>query len=323
MNVLSIQKGSDTGGQGIRIKRAFDNHAPGWTYRTMTAPGVSDYIAYPQDMRWSSKAIKDMWPELDVVHLHNNFATYDFVQRRLKAKPAVIHYHGTQFRQNSEHFLAQQRERKTPALVSTLDLYLIAPDELEWLPAPYDADWLASLRPDRDSSIIHIARAPTNTQIKSTDAFKTATDRLKAEGAPIEVDIIEHVTWNECLRRKANADIFFDQVILGFGCNSLEAWGMGIPVVSGVDPDRARAIGHAIPRDVEAEYIRRFGSLPYYRATEDTIYDALRELVESPKLREDYAILGNKWLRQFHDEPVVVKQLQNVYAQCAVTDQAA
>ena len=81
-----------------------------------------------------------------MVHLHNTFQTAKIMEPRGGKKPAVIHYHGSAFRANPQGILAEQKQRGAIGLVSTLDLFLIAPDELEWLPSPYDLDWLASLR---------------------------------------------------------------------------------------------------------------------------------------------------------------------------------
>lgn len=320
MKVLSVQKGADTAGQAIRMKEAFERHAPDWGFRAMTQPGAGDYIAYPHDLKWSNKTVKEMWPDIDVLHVHNNFHTLHWMERRWPAmarKPTVIHHHGTDFRQNRDTRLDEQRQRRAVGITSTLDLYLLAPDELEWVPAPYDVDWLASLRTPIDDGVIRIGHAPTNELIKSTRHFVSAIERLQREGHPVEMELIQRATWSECLRRKATVDIFFDQVILGFGCNSLEAWGMGIPVISGVDPSRASAIGHDIPSNVLEHMEQRFGSFPFYPATEATIYEAIKRLVESPELRADMAERGRQYVRQYHDYPVVVKQLQGIYEKAA------
>jgi hypothetical protein len=315
MRILSVQKGADTAGQAIRMKEAFERHAPDWSFRAMTQPGAGDYISYPYDLKWSNKTVKQMWGDIDVLHVHNNFNTLHWMERRwpgMAHKPTVVHHHGTQFRQNRQLLLDEQHARRAIGITSTLDLYLLAPVEMEWLPAPYDVDWLASLRqPSGDK--LRIAHAPTNREIKSTDHFLEATKQLISEGEPIEVDLIEHTTWTECLRRKAKADIFFDQVILGFGCNSLEAWGMGIPVISGVDSKRAAEIGHDIPDTVPQEMERRFGKLPYYPADESTIYNAIKALVTDDNLRAEYTERGKAHVRRFHDYPVVVSQLQDIY----------
>lgn len=150
--------------------------------------------------------------------------------------------------------------------------------------------------------MIRIAHAPTNRQVKSTDLLIKAVDRLKAEGFDVELDLIERRSWAECLGRKATADIYFDQVGLGYGNNAIEAWAMGIPVIAGAsDP-------------VLDEMERRFGELPFYHATLETIYDALKELVEDPKLRERYGRLGYQYAKQWHDGPIVVDRLKAIYS---------
>jgi glycosyltransferase involved in cell wall biosynthesis len=58
---------------------------------------------------------------------------------------------------------------------------------------------------------------------------------------------------------------------------------------------------------------RRFGYLPFIHATPETIYDALKELVESPELREQYGRIGYSYVKRFHDYPVVVEQLKAIY----------
>lgn len=145
VNVLNIHAGQDTGGQGIRIKRAFDRHAPEWTYRACFDPKTFEYLGYPTDLPW--RDAKDAWAAADLVHLRNDFRTARMFERRRGEKPAVVHYHGTLFRTDPFARLAEQRRRGAIGLVSTLDLWLIAPDETEWVPAPYDLEWLTSLRP--------------------------------------------------------------------------------------------------------------------------------------------------------------------------------
>lgn len=146
-----------------------------------------------------------------------------------------------------------------------------------------------------------IAHAPTNRQVKSTDQLIEAVERLQAEGYDVELDLIERRSWRECLARKAKADIYFDQIGLGFGCNAIEAWAMGIPVVAGAADETLD------------EMERRFGQLPFYHATPETIYDALRELIDDPKLRERYGQIGLAYVRKYHDASVVVDQLKAIY----------
>jgi glycosyltransferase involved in cell wall biosynthesis len=149
---------------------------------------------------------------------------------------------------------------------------------------------------------ILIAHAPTNRSVKSTKELLAAIQRLQDDGFEVELDLIERRSWKECLERKAKADIYFDQIGLGYGCNALEAWAMGIPVVAG---------GADATLD---EMERRFGFLPFYHATEETIYDALRELIEDPELRERYGRIGYEYVKQWHDAPIVAEQLKAIYS---------
>ena len=130
--------------------------------------------------------------------------------------------------------------------------------------------------------MVRIAHAPTNRAIKSTDALIAVVEAFRAEGLPVELDLIEQVTLGECLARKAAADIYFDQVILGYGCNAIEAWGMGIPVIAGADPwtlERMR---------------REFdGRLPFLVATEETIADVLRRWWSAPTCGPRWGPVGH------------------------------
>lgn len=306
MKVLNVSGGQDTGGQGYRLKKAFDAHSD-WEYRSM----VATKTFYPIDLLHKRRTYFDFYKWADVIHARNSFAVYDSAARRYGRKPVVVHYHGTAFRGDPARYIEAQLAHGAQGLVSTLDLWLLAPEHTEWLPAPYDVDWLQGLRNHHGTDRIVIAHAPTNREVKSTRPFLEAIQRLKDDGYPVELELIERAPWDECLERKARADIFFDQTILGYGCNALEAWGMGIPVVAG---------GADATLD---EMERRFGHLPFYHATEDTIYDALLELVESPELRDQYGQIGYEYMRTYHDEPVVVEQLKGIYMRAMGTQERA
>jgi glycosyltransferase involved in cell wall biosynthesis len=157
--------------------------------------------------------------------------------------------------------------------------------------------------------MVRVAHAPTNREVKSTKLLLAAVERLQGEGFDVELDLIERRPWTECLERKAKADIYFDQVILGYGCNAIEAWGMGIPVIAGGSDETLD------------EMERRFGYLPFIHATPETIYDALLELVESAELRERYGQLGLAHVRKWHDASVVVEQLKGIYQRAMETQQ--
>lgn len=302
VNVLSVVLGSDPAGISVGIATAFQTERD-WSVRSLISK--QNYIDYPVDLDWSLPNLIAYWEAADVVHLHHGFVTADrvirgFAGRRLQRKPYVVQYHGTGFRENWRAHLTELRDRKAVGLTSTLDLWLLGPDLLEWLPSPVNVEWLRRMKEPETDRVL-IVHAPTNREVKSTEDFLAAVRRLQDEGYPVDLDLIEHRPWHECLERKAKADIYFDQVILGYGCNALEAWAMGIPVVAGAADETLD------------EMERRFGHLPFYHATAETIYDALKELVESPELRQRYGKIGYDYVRKYHDYPVVVEQLKRIY----------
>lgn len=111
----------------------------------MYAPNSFVYIEYPQDLEWDRQTGLELYRNADVVHLHNGFRTARIFEKDGPPKPALVQYHGTQFRSTPMVPIKEQRRRGAVGIVSTLDLWLIAPEDTEWLPSPYNLDWLASL----------------------------------------------------------------------------------------------------------------------------------------------------------------------------------
>ena len=309
MRVLNLSLGQDTGGQALRTAEAFARHAPEWTYDARARTPTF----YPLPARFIPMEIKrELWPAADVVHVHNGLGAVRRYGRRDR-KPAVVHYHGTAYRTGPARRLAEQRAYGAVGIVSTLDLWAIAPDETEWLPAPYNLEAMAAFRAPEDDGTVRIAHAPTSRIVKGTAALLAVVERLRREGRRVELDVIEGRPWNECLRRKGRADIYVDQMLLGYGCNAVEAWAMGIPVVAGVDRERAwRAIHQSIPEGTRAAMVDTFGELPFLEATEATLYAALSDLMD-PAVRAEYGERGRLHAERFHAGALVVPRLMNLY----------
>jgi hypothetical protein len=143
VNVLVISWAWDTGGQGSRIAEAFVDERD-WNVRSMAHSNA--YMAYPVDLPYRRRSLEEQYQAADVIHVRNHFGDYDRLAKKYGAKPVVIHYHGSRFRANPNRHIVEQRKRGAIGVVSTLDLFLLAPDDLQWLPAPYDVDQLQRLR---------------------------------------------------------------------------------------------------------------------------------------------------------------------------------
>lgn len=300
MRVLSYSPYDDTGGTGYLMASAFNAVAPWVTYNAVC--GAPSYLQYPPHTPWDWTNIRRMWRQADVVHLHDGFHQTQGLPRR----PHVVTWHGTGFREQSDTCLALQRAKGAVGLVSTLDLWLLAPDDVQWMPAPFDLDWLAGFRRELQldgvggvDRPLRIGHCPTNRALKSTAAFLAAAERLNEE-MPVQVVLVEGKPWAEVLPIKATFDVYFDQTAYGYGQNSIEAWAMGIPVVCGAQPATL------------VEYQRRFGSLPFVYADPGSIYEALRVL-SGLEERTHWARRGRAHVEQFHSQAAGVKALTAAY----------
>lgn len=311
MKVFSLMTGADTGGWGGRMTAGFRRHAPDWELRSMAASAT--YLEYPFDLPYRQALLEPLYDAADVIHLHNTLHGHEFYDAG-QGKPIVLMYHGSAFRAAPERYLAEARAVGAVQLCSTLDLERPG---VAWLGAPYELDGpicavsnrpvpysFAELRMRRfaPTDKIRIAHAPTDRTVKGTGRVLAALRSLAERGLPIELVFIEGQPWATCLARKAMADIFVDQLVLGYGNNAIEAWAMGIPVVAGVADPRVRA-----------RMLRRWARLPFTEASEETLEDVLEQLVRSAAMRAEYAAIGTEHVRRWHDAAVVVPRLQQLY----------
>jgi hypothetical protein len=188
--------------------------------------------------------------------------------------------------------------------VSTIDLMEPAPDRLHWLPTAYNGAELQAVRkankrpPDGK---LRIVSCPTNPIYKSTSALVAAVARLQREGMNVELILAENMRWEDALKIKATADVVFDQVMFGYGCNGVEAWGMGLPVIAGGQPWTL------------AKMTELWGELPFYVATEDTIAEAIVAM-SSAETRKEYTAKGLAHFKRFHAERPALTRLAELYS---------
>ena len=311
VRVLILSAGDDTGGVGSAISRAFARHKPQWSVRFVRRS--DNYIRYPFDIEWlpgeADDEVMALWRQADLIHHFEKWVRLDgWID-----KPKVLHHHGSAFRRSPQAWITEARKYGATTICSTMDIVSFAPAEMAWVPNPYDLDMLATIRAEtyRPCRALRIAHAPTNRNGKSTAAFLAACNRLSQE-REIAVDLIERTTWAECLTRKAAADIYYDQVLTAYGNNATEAWGMGIPVIAGVQPERATLLGIPVPSATRDRMLDAWGGIPFVEATEETIYEALK-LLSDPDARRVWADRGLAHVRRWHDEREVVRRLSSIY----------
>lgn len=266
---------------------------------------ASAYFDFPTDIIWdrhTEEDIRKLAEEADVIHLNNSELA--FRHFRLK-KPALLHHHGSLFRSNPKRLLDLAKHYKWVQATSTIDLLRYAPDVLTWLPSAYDVDEMQAFAKANDRAPdgrILIVHCPTNRELKHTDLLIAAVAELQSEGLPVDLELVEGRPWAESLAAKARADIVFDQLLWGYGCNGIEAWAMGKSVVAGADDWTL------------AEMRRQWGDLPFLLADEVTLKGVLRQIVTDPELRAQYAGQGHQHVRTYHDERPALAKLAELYA---------
>jgi len=115
--------------------------------------------------------------------------------------------------------------------------------------------------------------------------------------------MVERVPYRECVALKGTVDVFFDQVTFGYGNNSLEAFAMGIPVISGADDPRVLETMKGL-----------LGELPFYPATRADLMLRLAEMIESEELRREVGARGRAYVTRFHSLPAVADRMKRIYA---------
>lgn len=299
----------DTGGQGWRIKQAFDRYQPGFEVHSIHADET--YFHYPHDVRYEAGADKSyaLTEAADVLHFRNGLEGLKRLRASGRPVGLLLHHHGTRFRDEHATIAASARERRALQVASTIDLTLLEPD-VGWLPAPFDLDELATHRVLTNGGQVRVAHAPTNRLVKSTAAVLAAITRVNEtygqSSVQVTLDLMERKTYADVLERKGKADILVDQLRLGYGNNAIEAWGMGIPVIAGVaDPN------------VRAAMIETWGELPFYEANEINLARRIAELTYDHDLRFHWGQVGRRHVQRFHNEKEVSDLLAKYYRAAA------
>lgn len=286
--LLIVSPVSDVAGCGIGFKRAFDAVDNGWTTRHVG--NGAEFFDYPTDAEWHRLDV--LWDEADAVLVMELPAYVE----RLPRKPTIVYHTGTRYRRDPARRHREARRIGAMEVAGGLDLCRLG--KLPWLPVVADLATIANAERSRrpPGKPLRIAHAPTNRALKSTDVILDVLARL-----PVEVDLIEGVSWRECLRRKAACDIYVDELTLGYGMNALECWAMGMPVVSGIaDPQFRR------------DALEAWGQLPWADANADTLEAVVGQLIDFAVIRQGYADRGREFAYRYHSPAAVIDRLSTL-----------
>ena len=146
------------------------------------------------------------------------------------------------------------------------------------------------------SGKIRIGHAPTNRAAKGSDVIIPILKKMAAK-YPIELVLIENLSYQQALKVKSTCHIFIDQIgDLGYGINGLESLAMGIPTCS------CLADGFA----------EKYPDNPFVAIDEKNMERKLAPLIEDSDLRRRKGINGREWVKKYHDPVRVAEQIHRL-----------
>lgn len=162
--------------------------------------------------------------------------------------------------------------------------YALNPDLLHVLPKracflPYASFDPASVAPalpalDGVPRRLVIGHAPSHRGAKGTAHILAAAERLRAEGADFDLDLIEGLPRSQAMGRYLECDVMIDQLLAGwYGGLGVEAMALGKPVVAYI---RQSDLG-----PLDAAFL---ADLPIVDASPDSVYDVMKRLIVLPRV---------------------------------------
>lgn len=155
--------------------------------------------------------------------------------------------------------------------------------------------------PDPTSSApLRIVHAPNHRGFKGTHYVIEAVDKLRSEGLPIELVLVEKVPNREAIEIYRTADVVFDQCLVGFhGYFALEAMALGKPVMVYIrDPKN---------------YLIAPDECPFINIEPRTVESKLRELVAQRDVLHDVGRRGRTYVETYFSLGAFAKRLERAY----------
>ncbi len=161
----------------------------------------------------------------------------------------------------------------------------------EWPPTPQS----------RDSGTIRIVHAANHRRLKGTDFLVSAVEKLKAEGYPVDLTIVERMENREAKKIYEQADIIADQFIAGsFALFAIEGMALGKPVLCYLN-------------DAWFPYHPEWTECPIVNTSPEDIREQIIRLMRDQKLRQELGRKGIDYVRKYHSSEAVGAELDKLY----------
>ena len=147
-------------------------------------------------------------------------------------------------------------------------------------------------------------RTGNGRNIKGTDAVRAAIARLQGEGMPVRLVFVTDVKNTEVRYLQVQADVIVDQLNYGrYGATAREAMMLGKPTVCYINRSEPE------PSDV----LQSTQELPLVSATEETVYQVLRDLLRDPARRRRLGAAGRAFAMKWHSADACAERYEAIY----------
>jgi tetratricopeptide (TPR) repeat protein len=262
-----------------------------------------DYLSYDKDLTLSSGNQQDYEEAVNVIENADFYHMGRFPKNLndinwaniLKPDNCLVQYYGSEMRNNAGQIYRWHEENKITGL-SAWDYTMIEKAPLFYhINMMCDFSRIKQCTPPRD--VIRICHPPTNRQFKKTEQLLDAYEKLKSR-YPIELELIEGKSNEECLDIKSRCHITYDQVSVGiYGLSAIESMAAGHAVLCGIS-------------NFAASY---HPDNPVVYVTEDNLHDKLENLLKSRKEITRIGSTSKIWARMHHDPMKIIRQYLWIY----------
>jgi len=142
--------------------------------------------------------------------------------------------------------------------------------------------------------------------IKGTPFVFEAIERLKSEGHKVKLIFFTNKPNNVVRFYQAQADIIVDQLNIGrYGATAREGMMLGKPVICYINK---------FEYDKE-DRLQCLDECPLVSATEHTVYDELKKLIENPELRSAIGAQSREYALKWHSPRACAERYEMIYDQ--------
>jgi len=154
------------------------------------------------------------------------------------------------------------------------------------------------------SKVLRIVHAPTNRMVKGSEALIDTINELK-KTHPVELVLVENVSYQDALKMYQSADIIVDQMRIGwYGGLALEAMKMGIPVACYINDSDLQFIPEMMKVALKESIIN---------INKDNLMERLIELIQNRDLLNTISDNGFDYVQEFHNPDILIKSVIERY----------